>query len=96
MDMLATLIHSTLVSDTQSEKDENRKHYLNLMKKLKKEVGDRVTHSIQLVRQLLPLPKLVAEVIVCEQIGGLTDNKGNKISGFDTIEKKQVRLIACV
>lgn len=35
--MLATLIHSTLVSDTQNEKgEENRKHYQNLMKKLKK------------------------------------------------------------
>lgn len=37
IDMLATLIHSTLVSDNQSEKgDENRKTYQNLMKKLKK------------------------------------------------------------
>lgn len=35
--MLATLIHSTLVSDSQTEKgEENRKHYQNLMKKLKK------------------------------------------------------------
>lgn len=37
IDMLATLIHSNLVSDSQSEKgEENRKHYQNLMKKLKK------------------------------------------------------------
>lgn len=37
LDMLATLIHSTLVSDSQSEKtEENRKHYQNLIKKLKK------------------------------------------------------------
>jgi lantibiotic modifying enzyme len=37
LDMLATLVHSTLVSDAQSEKgEENRKHYQNLMKKLKK------------------------------------------------------------
>lgn len=35
--MLATLIHSTLVSDSQTEKgEENRKHYQNLIKKLKK------------------------------------------------------------
>jgi len=35
--MLATLVHSTLVTDAQSEKgEENRKHYQNLMKKLKK------------------------------------------------------------
>lgn len=35
--MLATLIHSTLVTDSQTEKgEENRKHYQNLLKKLKK------------------------------------------------------------
>nr|CAD7579899.1 unnamed protein product [Timema californicum] len=36
LDMLATLIHSTLVSDSQIEKEDSRKHYQNLMKKLKK------------------------------------------------------------
>lgn len=37
VDMLATLIHSTLVSDSLSEKgEENRKHHQNLIKKLKK------------------------------------------------------------
>jgi mediator of RNA polymerase II transcription subunit 12 len=48
IDMLATLIHSTLVSDSQSEKEENRKHYQNLMKKLKK-----VCNVHLLVMQLL-------------------------------------------
>lgn len=37
IDMLATLIHSTLMTDSQTEKgEENRKHYQNLIKKLKK------------------------------------------------------------
>ncbi|XP_076661232.1 mediator complex subunit kohtalo [Halictus rubicundus] len=89
IDMLATLIHSTLVSDSQSEKDENKKHYQNLMKKLKKELGDRNSQSIRYVRQLLPLPKLTMEVINCEPVGSLTDTKGNKIAGFDSIDKKQ-------
>ncbi|XP_032668438.1 mediator of RNA polymerase II transcription subunit 12 isoform X2 [Odontomachus brunneus] len=89
IDMLATLIHSTLVSDSQSEKDENKKHYQNLMKKLKKELGDRNSPSIRFVRQLLPLPKLTMEVIACEPVGCLTDTKGNKIAGFDSIDKKQ-------
>ncbi|XP_020279147.1 mediator of RNA polymerase II transcription subunit 12 isoform X2 [Pseudomyrmex gracilis] len=89
IDMLATLIHSTLVSDSQSEKDENKKHYQNLMKKLKKELGDRNSPSIRYVRQLLPLPKLSMEVITCEPVGCLTDTKGNKIAGFDSIDKKQ-------
>ena len=93
VDMLATLIHSTLVSDSQSEKDENKKHYQNLMKKLKKELGDRNSQSIQYVRQLLPLPKLTMEVIACEPVGCLTDTKGNKITGFDNIDKKQVIII---
>ena len=89
IDMLATLIHSTLVSDSQSEKDENKKHYQNLMKKLKKELGDRNSQSIQYVRQLLSLPKITMEVITCEPVGCLTDTKGNKIAGFDSIDKKQ-------
>lgn len=37
IDMLATLIHSTLITDSQPDRsDENKKHYMNLMKKLKK------------------------------------------------------------
>lgn len=37
LDMLATLIHSTLMSDAPSEsREENRRHYYNLVKKIKK------------------------------------------------------------
>lgn len=88
LDMLATLIHSTLVSDSQSERDENKKLYTNLMKKLKKELGDKNNASIKYVRQLLPLSKQICEVIACEPLGSATDAKGNKISGFDSIDKK--------
>lgn len=52
--MLATLIHSTLADGGD---DNNRKHYQNLMKKLKKEMGDRHGPSVLCVRQLLPLSK---------------------------------------
>jgi len=113
--MISTLIHSTLVSDSQSEKgEENRKHYQNLIKKLKKvrrvsfevnflvsfclrvrflqELGDRTSPSIQQLRQLLPLPKVQHEVVACEQLGAMTDTKGNRIAGFDSIDKKQVNL----
>lgn len=62
LDMLATLIHSTLISDSQSERDENKKLYINLMKKLKKELGDRNNPSVKFVRQLLPLSKQTCEV----------------------------------
>lgn len=88
LDMLATLIHSTLISDSQSERDENKKLYTNLMKKLRKELGDKNNSSIKYVRQLLPLAKQTCEVITCETLGGLTDTKGNKIQGFDSIDKK--------
>lgn len=90
LDMLATLIHSTLISDSQTERDENKKHYTNLMKKLKKELGDKCNSSVRFVRQLLPLSKQTCEVIACESAGCLTDTKGNKISGFDSIDKKPV------
>lgn len=90
--MLATLVHSTLVSDSQIEKDENKKHYQNLMKKLRKELGDRNSPSVQHLRQLLPLPKITSEIIACEPVGCLTDTKGNKIAGFDSIDKKQVMI----
>lgn len=58
--MLTTLVHSTLVSDGQSERDE--KFYSNLMKKLKKEIGEKNNASIKVIRQLLPLYKHQTEV----------------------------------
>lgn len=91
IDMLATLVHSTLVTDSQNEKDENKKHYQALMKKLKRELqGTESSQSIQFVKQLLPLPRLLMDVITCEQVGCITDTKGNKITGFSSIDKKQV------
>jgi hypothetical protein len=33
---------------------------------------------------------VTAEVVVCQPMGCLTDTKGNKIAGFDSIDKKQV------
>lgn len=77
--MLATLIHSTLVSDSQSERDENKKLYNNLIKKLRKELADKNSSTIKLVRQLLPHAKAACtnscEVIACEPVGSLLDTK---------------------
>lgn len=79
LDMLATLIHSTLVSDSQSERDENKKLYNNLIKKLRKELADKNSSTIKLVRQLLPHAKAACtnscEVIACEPVGSLLDTK---------------------
>lgn len=54
------------------------------------EVGDKKSLSVAQVRQLLPLPKVQCEVIACEPIGCITDTKGNKITGFDSLDKKHV------
>ncbi|GAB6019774.1 hypothetical protein CHUAL_001322 [Chamberlinius hualienensis] len=91
LDMLAVLIHSTFINDfSNSEKgEESKKHYQNLIKKIKKELADRGSDAISQIRQLLPLPKQQCEVIVCEPMGSLIDTKGNKIAGFDSIGKKQ-------
>ncbi|XP_063772126.1 mediator of RNA polymerase II transcription subunit 12-like protein isoform X2 [Pseudophryne corroboree] len=93
LDMLSVLINKTLASDlssvSQGSSEENKRAYMNLVKKLKKELGDKRSESIDKVRQLLLLPKQTCDVITCEPMGSLIDTKGNKIAGFDSIDKKQ-------
>ncbi|XP_077204785.1 mediator of RNA polymerase II transcription subunit 12-like protein isoform X2 [Paroedura picta] len=93
LDMLSVLINGTLASDlsnaSQIGAEENKRAYMNLVKKLKKELGDKCSESIDKVRQLLPLPKQMCDIIACEPMGSLIDTKGNKIAGFDSIDKKQ-------
>uniref|UniRef100_A0A8B9CPD6 Mediator complex subunit 12L n=1 Tax=Anser brachyrhynchus TaxID=132585 RepID=A0A8B9CPD6_9AVES len=93
LDMLGVLINGTLASDlsnaSQGGPEENKRAYMNLVKKLKKELGDKRSESIDKVRQLLPLPKQTCDIITCEPMGSLIDTKGNKIAGFDSIDKKQ-------
>ncbi|KAI1305889.1 Mediator of RNA polymerase II transcription subunit 12-like protein [Halotydeus destructor] len=90
LDMLSVLIHSTNTNDASESRDDSRKHYFNLLKKLKKEMPtDRVTSGINFVKQLVPLSKQLIDVITCEPMGSLIDTKGNKIAGFDSIDKKQ-------
>uniref|UniRef100_A0A7M4EH02 Mediator complex subunit 12L n=1 Tax=Crocodylus porosus TaxID=8502 RepID=A0A7M4EH02_CROPO len=93
LDMLGVLINGTLASDlstaSQGGSEENKRAYMNLVKKLKKELGDKHSESIDKVRQLLPLPKQTCDIITCEPMGSLIDTKGNKIAGFDSIDKKQ-------
>ncbi|OWK05816.1 MED12L, partial [Cervus elaphus hippelaphus] len=95
LDMLGVLINGTLASDLSNASpggsEENKRAYMNLVKKLKKELGDKRSESIDKVRQLLPLPKQTCDIITCEPMGSLIDTKGNKIAGFDSIDKKQAR-----
>ncbi|XP_058517419.1 mediator of RNA polymerase II transcription subunit 12-like protein isoform X1 [Ochotona princeps] len=93
LDMLGVLINGTLASDLPNASpggsEENKRAYMNLVKKLQKELGEKRSESIDKVRQLLPLPKQTCDVITCEPMGSLIDTKGNKIAGFDSIDKKQ-------
>ena len=88
LDMLSVLINSTLSGDC-SEGEKGREHQ-TLIKKLKKELGDKHSYDIDRVRQLLPVPKKTCDVVTVEHMGSLIDTKGNKIAGFDSIDKKQV------
>ncbi|KAH0624082.1 hypothetical protein JD844_007427 [Phrynosoma platyrhinos] len=96
LDMLSVLINGTLASDLSNTNEENKRAYTNLVKKLKKELGDKCSESIDKVRQLLPLPKQMCDIIACEPMGSLIDTKGNKIAGFDSIDKKQARKSICL
>ena len=55
------------------------------------DVGERNNVSLRLVRQLIPLPKLQAEVITLEPWGSVTDTKGNRLQEFDK-DKKHVSI----
>jgi len=76
--MLTILVNSTLISDNQSERDD-KKHYTNLTKKLRKELADKSSATIKIVRQLVPAAKSTCantcEVIACEPVGSLMDTK---------------------
>lgn len=76
-DMLVTLVHSTLVTDNQSERDDTKKPYNNLTKKLKKELSDKSNSTAKLLKQLLPFPKSSnsCDVIACESVGSLMDTR---------------------
>ena len=48
---------------------------LYLSQMLQKELGDRQSDSLNLVRQLLPIPKHNVEIIGCESHGSILDSK---------------------
>lgn len=90
LDMLTSLMHTTQMSVAPEQREENKKQQQNLIKKLKKELNnERNGEGLRMVKKLLPLAKLQTEVIACEPMGSLVDTKGNKIAGFDSIDKKQ-------
>ncbi|XP_069105326.1 mediator of RNA polymerase II transcription subunit 12-like protein isoform X3 [Argopecten irradians] len=89
LDMLTVLIYGTLITEGP-EKEENKRTYLNLIKKLRREIGDKNSDSMDKIRQLMPLPKRWYEVITCEPHGTQMDSKGNKYNGLGKKEGLQV------
>ncbi|XP_056005371.1 mediator of RNA polymerase II transcription subunit 12-like protein isoform X2 [Ostrea edulis] len=90
LDMLSVLIHGTLITEGSDKGEDINKMYTNLIKKLRKELGDKQSDSIDKIRQLLPIPKRFFEVISCEAHGTQMDSKGNKYDGFGKKEGFQV------
>ena len=68
----------TILFDIGGGGDDNRRNYAyhTLVKKLKKEIGDKSNASIKFLRQILPLPKVMREAIVTEPFGTINDGKG--------------------
>lgn len=91
LDMLTSLIHHSCSNNVLPEqREETKKLNQNLIRKLKKELTiEQVSMGVRMAKQLLPIVKHQAEVIACEAMGSLVDTKGNKIAGFDSIDRKQ-------
>lgn len=93
VDMLAVLIHSTQTIDPNETREESKKQYVSLLKKLRKDLPQDYLQKNNFVlnslKQLVPVSKQFKEVITCEPMGSLIDTKGNKIAGFESIDKKQ-------
>ena len=92
VDMLATLVHTSLVSkaDGPTERqDENKKQYYTLCRKLRKEVGEKDAGAPRLIRQLLPIPKKTLEIIVCE---ANASSKAARLTG-DADSKHGLRVV---
>ncbi|KAG1673141.1 Mediator of RNA polymerase II transcription subunit 12-like protein [Nymphon striatum] len=93
LDMLAVLVHTNIIQSemTGGEKgeQENKKHNLNIIiKKIKKELLDKNSDAITMIRQLLPIPKYQCEVIACEAMGslGLQVAEKQMVSPWDLLE----------
>ncbi|XP_078488259.1 mediator of RNA polymerase II transcription subunit 12-like protein isoform X1 [Ciona intestinalis] len=78
-DMIAVLLHHTLGGDCANKGEGSKREYINIVKKMKKEMGDKQTESIRRLRQLLPITRPEVYVVCCEPSGAHMDIKGNKI-----------------
>ncbi|KAL1230178.1 Mediator of RNA polymerase II transcription subunit 12-like protein [Trichinella pseudospiralis] len=95
VDILCVLLLSCLLPDSagfsfsgQERTNEDCKRiYNNVIKKLKKEIGDRQMPSLRCVYQLLPIPRQMVDIIVCDEYGS-QPQKGSR-GGFSSSEVTQ-------
>ncbi|XP_055337250.1 mediator of RNA polymerase II transcription subunit 12-like protein [Paramacrobiotus metropolitanus] len=94
LDMFMVLIHTALAADIPGpDRIEERKTYITLVKKVKKEIGEKLIAGVEHIRLLLPLSKKSLDVIAVEPAGCVFDAKGNKITtGFDVDKKPGLRV----
>lgn len=78
--MLTTIIHTSLAHDPY-ERDENKKHFVNLVKKVRKEIGEKASRTKQTVRQLLPIARMPRHIIAVES------NEKSQYPGIDLIDR---------
>lgn len=91
LDMLTVLIHTALAAEPATcgqDKLEEKKIYGNLVKKIRKEIGEKLTAGVEHLKLLLPLAKKSLDIIAVEPAGSVLDPKGNKIAGFDSTDRK--------
>lgn len=79
-DMLTTIIHASLANDPY-ERDENKKQFTNLVRKLRKEIGEKASRTKQTVRQLLPIVRMPRHIIAVES------NEKSQYPGIDLIDR---------
>lgn len=80
-DMLTTIIHASLAHDP-NERDENKKHFVNLVKKVRNCIGDKASRTKQSVRQLLPIVRMPRHIIAVE-----SNERSSQYPGIDLIDR---------
>lgn len=79
--MLTTIVHHTIVSDTYNDREENKRHFINLVKKIRKEIGEKPSRTKRTVKQLLPTQRLPRPIVAVES------NEKSQYPGIDLIDR---------
>ncbi|KFD72362.1 hypothetical protein M514_01715 [Trichuris suis] len=110
VDFLCILLMSCLMPDNASfsfsgqerSSDDCKRLYNNVIKKLKKELGDRYFPSMKYVYQLLPIPRHTMDVIVCDAYGSQPQKSSKSGSSSslvtfasnDVVQRKGLQIVS--